>query len=134
LRIAGCCTLFGAAFADPGAVSVDEPQPLLNMLKPRTAATIEPKPYQRRPLRSVADPFKPLIDAILQADEEAPPKQRHTAAKIFRRLQAEYDYPGCYDRVRRYIAGRQRQQRETFIPLETRPNRYGSVAIQVKGQ
>jgi hypothetical protein len=33
--------LVGAAFADPGTASVDEPQPLLNMLKARTAAMIE---------------------------------------------------------------------------------------------
>jgi len=50
----------------------------------------EPKPYQRRPLPSVLDPFKPLIDAILSSDEQAPRKQRHTAAKIFRRLRDEH--------------------------------------------
>ena len=80
-----------------------------------------PKPYQRRPLPWVLDPFKPVIDAMLQADEDAPPKQQHTAAKIFRRLQAEHDYPGSYDRVRLYIAGQQRQQCETFIPLDHDP-------------
>ena len=29
----------------------------------------EPKPYRRRALPSVVDPFKPVIDAILRADE-----------------------------------------------------------------
>jgi transposase len=81
----------------------------------------EPKPYQRRPSPSVVDPFKPVIDAILDADEQAPPKQRHTAAKIFRRLKAEYDYAGGYERVRLYLAGLQRRQRETFIPLDHDP-------------
>ena len=81
----------------------------------------EPKPYQRRPLSSVLDPFKPIIDAILHADEEAPPKQQHTAAKIYRRLHAEYNYPGSYDRVRLYIAGQQRRARQTFIPLDHDP-------------
>jgi hypothetical protein len=38
----------------------------------------EPKPYQRRPMPSVVDSFKPVIDEILRTDEEAPRKQRHT--------------------------------------------------------
>ncbi|HLJ92937.1 MAG TPA: IS21 family transposase [Gemmataceae bacterium] len=81
----------------------------------------EPKPYQRRRLSSMVDPLKPVIDAILHADAEAPPKQRHTAAKIFRRLQAEYNYGGSYDRVRLYIAAQQRHERQTFIPLDHDP-------------
>src|SRR5438876_7480031 len=49
-------------------------------------ATPEPKPYIRlNPPPSILDPFKPIIDALVQADEEAPPKQRHTVAKLFRR-------------------------------------------------
>ena len=47
----------------------------------------EPKKYQRRTLASVVDPFKPIIDALLRADEDAPRQQRHTIAKLFRRLQ-----------------------------------------------
>jgi transposase len=81
----------------------------------------EPKPYQRRPLPSVVDPFQSVIDAILEADQEAPRKQRHTAAKIFRRLRAEHNYPEWYDRVRRYVRGQQRGQLETFIPLDHDP-------------
>ena len=54
----------------------------------------EPKPYQRRAMPSVVDSFKPVIDEILRADEEAPRKQRHTAAKIFRRLRDEHAYVG----------------------------------------
>jgi hypothetical protein len=46
-------------------------------------ATPEPKQYVRlNPPPSILDPFKPIIDAILKADEEAPRKQRHTAAKL----------------------------------------------------
>src|SRR5438552_2047911 len=63
----------------------------------------EPKQYQRRPMPSVVDPYKPIIDAILRGDEDAPRKQRHTAAKIFRRLRDEHDYPGSYERVRQYL-------------------------------
>src|SRR5262245_17707323 len=63
----------------------------------------EPKKYQRRPMPSVVDPFKPIIAAIVRAHEEAPRKQRHTVAKIFRRLRDEHAYAGSYERVRQYL-------------------------------
>jgi transposase len=81
----------------------------------------EPKPYRRRPMASVVDPVKPVIDEILRADEAAPRKQRHTAAKIFRRLRDEHGFAGGYDRVRRYLRTRERSHRETFIPLDHDP-------------
>jgi transposase len=61
--------------------------------------------------------FLPIIDQILKDDESAPPKQRHTAMQIYRRLMKEHDYSGKYDQVRRYVKKRRRQERETFIPL-----------------
>jgi transposase len=82
----------------------------------------QPKPYpQRLPGPSVLDPFKPLIDAILKADESAPPKQRHTAAKIFRRLRDEHSYPGGPERVRLYVGGQRQRHVQTFIPLDHDP-------------
>ncbi len=83
----------------------------------------EPKGYTRQaPVPAPQlDPVKPVIEAILEADEGAPPKQRHTAAQIFRRLQAEHGYAGGYDQVRRYVQRRRQSARETFIPLEHRP-------------
>ena len=81
-----------------------------------------PSPIKRlNPPPSILDPFKPCIDAILTADEEAPRKQRHTASKIWRRLQQEHGYTGGYERVRLYVRERQRCQRETFIPLDHDP-------------
>ena len=44
------------------------------------------------------NPFKPIIDGILKADEQAPPKQRHTAMQLFRRLRGEHEYVGGYPR------------------------------------
>jgi len=65
----------------------------------------EPRPYTRT--RSVhapkLGPFHPIIDAMLEADRSAPPKQRHTAMQVYRRLVAEHGYRGGYDAVRRYI-------------------------------
>lgn len=79
----------------------------------------EPKPYTRSkdpPARKLG-PFKPVVDQILEADEQAPPKQRHTAVRIFQRLQNEQGYTGGYDQVRRYVGKHRRDRRETFIPL-----------------
>jgi len=66
-------------------------------------------------------PFKQLIDQILTDDQQAPRKQRHTAAQIFRRLRDEHGYTGGYDQVRRYVGHHRRGQRETFIPLAHDP-------------
>jgi transposase len=79
----------------------------------------EPRRYTRTktPRAPKLGPFQPIIDEILKADEAAPRKQRHSAAKIYRRLVAEHAYPGKYDQVRRYVARHQRRERETFIPL-----------------
>lgn len=41
--------------------------------------------------------FVARIDAILKADESAPPKQRHTAMQVYRRLVSEDGYRGKYD-------------------------------------
>ena len=49
--------------------------------------------------RPVLGPYLGVIDEILAADTEAPPKQRHTAKRIFDRLRAEYGYTGCYSQV-----------------------------------
>jgi transposase len=67
------------------------------------------------------DPVKAVIDEILAADEQAPPKQRHEATQIFRRLVAEHAYRGGYDQVRRYVARARRRHRETFLPLVASP-------------
>lgn len=82
-----------------------------------------PRPYTRTkpPPAPILGSFYSVIDAILAEDALAPPKQRHTAMQIFRRLQAEHGYPGGYDQVRRYLGGKRREQRETFIPLAHDP-------------
>jgi transposase len=79
----------------------------------------EPNPCPRTRNRQapVLGPFVGLIDQILADDEEAPPKQRHTAMQVFRRLQDEHGYRGCYGQIQRYVLKHQRRHRETFIPL-----------------
>jgi transposase len=81
--------------------------------------TPEPRPYTRTrpPHAPKLGPFHSIIDEILRADEQAPPKQRHTAMQVHRRLVTEHGYRGGYDAVRRYIGKRRKRQRPTFIPL-----------------
>jgi transposase len=70
---------------------------------------------QRRRLRKL-DEASVFIDRILQADQSAPPKQRHTARRIFDRLRAEVsDFKGSERSVRDYV-----QQRRQQLGLEVR--------------
>jgi len=92
--------------------------------KVRDALTApEPKPYTRTkpPPTPVLGPFQAVIDQVLRDDRDAPPKQRHTAAQLFRRLQDEHRYPGSYPTVRRYVAAHRQRSRATFIPLAHPP-------------
>jgi transposase len=83
----------------------------------------QPEPYTRtKPIPApVLGSFHAIIDGILRDDEAAPPKQRHTAKKLYTRLCEEYDYRGGYDAVRRYVSKCRRDVRETFIPLAHEP-------------
>lgn len=46
--------------------------------------------YPPKHLSSLLDPLKPIIDQWLLADLKAPRKQRHTAKRVYERLQEEY--------------------------------------------
>ena len=79
-----------------------------------------------------------FIDRTLTEDEQAPPKQRHTAQRLFERLRDEQGYQGGYDAVRRYVAKRRRGQRETFIPLSHEPGQrlecdFGHIHVDIDG-
>lgn len=78
--------------------------------------------------------FVARIDAVLFADESAPPKQRHTAMQLYRRLVNEDGYRGKYDQVRRYVKQHRRDRRETLVPLDHAPGEriecdFGQVAV-----
>jgi transposase len=62
-------------------------------------------------------PFYEIIDQILRDDELAPPKQRHTAMQVHRRLRDERGYSGGYAQVQRYLLKHRQAKKETFIPL-----------------
>jgi transposase len=73
------------------------------------------------PGRPKLGPLIPVIDAILAADITAPPKQRHTAKRIFERLQAEHGFGGGYTVVKDYVRHARSRARETFVPLAHAP-------------
>jgi transposase len=83
----------------------------------------EPGPATRDRPAPLLGPVLSVIDQVLRDDEDAPPKQRHTAAQLFRRLRDEHGYLGGYAQVRRYVHKHRRRHQETFIPLGHLPGR-----------
>jgi transposase len=82
-----------------------------------------PPGYRRTkpPVRPKLDAFTATIDAILEADRAAPPKQRHTARRIWQRLRDEHGFAGGYTTVKDYVRERRRRAREVFVPLAHPP-------------
>ena len=75
----------------------------------------------RPPGKPKLGPLIPVIDAMLAADVTAPPKQRHTAKRIFERLTAEHGFAGGYTVVKDYVRTAKLRSRETFVPLAHPP-------------
>jgi transposase len=88
-----------------------------------THADPHPEPLTRNRTAPKLGPFQARIDQILVEDRTAPPKQRHTAAQIYRRLRGEDGYHGGYAQVQRYLRKHRRRHEETFIPLGHLPGR-----------
>ncbi len=66
------------------------------------------KPPEVRPAPALG-PYHPLIDGWLEADRAAPPKQRHTARRIWERLTSEHGAQVGERTVREYVARRRRE-------------------------
>jgi transposase len=82
-----------------------------------------PPGYRRtRPAaRPKLDGYTGIIDALLAADRSAPPKQRHTAKRIYDRLRAEHGFAGGYTIVKDYVREHRARAREMFVPLAHPP-------------
>ena len=78
-----------------------------------------PPGYQRKnpPHKPKLAPFIGVIDAILESDKDKPRKQRHTAKRIFERIQEEHGYSGGYTTVKDYVRDKRLRGREMFVPL-----------------
>jgi hypothetical protein len=101
-----------------------------------------------QPRASKLDDFKPIIDAILRADLDAPRKQRHTVTRIYDRLIAEHGMQGVsYSVVRRYVADRKPKIRveagrgpvNVLFPQTHRPGEeaevdFDEVTINLRGE
>jgi hypothetical protein len=61
------------------------------------------------------------MEAWLEADKQVPRKQRHTAKRIFDRLQDEYGFRGCERSVRKYIASVREKPKDLYLPLAFKP-------------
>jgi len=99
----------------------------------------EPPGYrQKQPRRKPKlEPFLPIIHEILQQDGQAPKKQRHTAWRIFERLQDEYRFKGGYTIVKDAVRAWKQGHEEVFLPLSHPPGEaqvdFGEARIKLQG-
>src|SRR3954468_14760644 len=100
----------------------------------------EPPGYQAAKLRAKKKlrPFLPVIEEILKQDKQAPPKQRHTARRVFERLRDEHGYPGGLTVVKAAVAAWRLRSAEVFVPLAHRPGEgqvdFGEAEVTLDGQ
>ena len=85
-----------------------------------------PAPTPQKASVSKLDPYKEVIDHWLTEDKKAPRKQRHTARRIYRRLQDENSSFNCsYRIVAEYVAAKKKElyagKAAGYIPLEHLP-------------
>lgn len=100
----------------------------------------EPPGYrqsQPREKRKLA-PFLPIIQQILEADRQAPKKQRHTAKRIFQRLRGEHGFQGGETVVKDAVRAWHQSHQEVFLPLSHPPGEaqvdFGEATIRLAGQ
>ena len=100
----------------------------------------EPPGYRQRQPRHKPklEPYLPIIHEILEGDRQTPPKQRHTATRIFQRLCAEHGYDGCYSNVRTAVRAWKLTTQEVFLPLSHPPGQaqvdFGYAYVDLAGE
>ena len=82
--------------------------------------------------------FLPIIHEILETDKQAPKKQRHTATRIFHRLQQDHEYDGSYTTVREAVREWKLKTQEVFLPLSHPPGEaqvdFGYAYVDLDGE
>ncbi len=101
----------------------------------------EPPRYRKKGPRPqpVMGPYLGVLKEWLEADKEAPRKQRHTAHRAYDRLVEEYDFPGSEVTVRRAVRELRGRLTEVFVPLEAVPGKaaqadFGQAQVLVAGR
>jgi len=99
----------------------------------------EPPPFRAPQSRTkpVLGPFLATLRQIIDDDRHAPPKQRHTARRIYERLRDEHGYAGCPSIIRDAVRAYKQSQAEVFVPLLHPPGEgqvdFGRAAAVVAG-
>jgi transposase len=93
-------------------------------------ALADPAPPGYRMKKERASPvmgaYRPFVEAWLAGDESAPPKQRHTARRVYERLRDEQGFEGDEGTVRRFVARlKGGRPKEAFMPLAFGPGEEG---------
>jgi hypothetical protein len=90
------------------------------MVRQAIASAIPPQRKKHERKRSKIDVVRAVIDGILEADRQAPRKQRHTAHRIWTRLQEEHPQASIAEAtVRRYVQRWKQESgygREAYVP------------------
>ena len=84
-------------------------------------------------------PYLGLVRRWLADDESAPPKQRHTARRIYDRLVAEHGFSGHETTVRQAVARLRGKRLEAYVPLAAPWGRitqadFGSAVVTIAGR
>lgn len=102
------------------------------MVRQALANAEPPERKQSERERRVIGPLRPFIDAILEADRNAPRKQRHTAHRIYERIRTELpEHKVAEVTVRLCVRERKRElgwsTRATCVPQSYAPGQEGQV-------
>ncbi len=98
-----------------------------------------PPGYRRTELirKPKIGPYLFHIVQILEQDKALPKKQRHTAKRIWERLEKEQGFTGKYTIVKDAVRDLRRKGREVFMPLIHRPGEaqvdFGQAAVNMNG-
>ena len=98
-----------------------------------------PPGYQRSrpPVKSKIGPYLKQIRQILETDKSMPKKQRHTAKRIWERLQEEENFTGKYTIVKDAVREIKKTSKEVFMPLMQPPGEaqvdFGQAVVKMGG-